>query len=267
MVVFPGCKINIGLNITGKRAGGFHEIESIFYPLNLSDILEIVESDQFSVESSGLPIPGDPSNNLVKKAYDLLKEAYGLPPVTIHLHKVVPMGAGLGGGSADGAATLAILNQIFNLKIPVKELEMLADQLGSDCAFFIQNKPAYIRGKGEIVSPFDLNLDQYYIQLVNPRIHISTKEAFQGIEISEKYDNLKATVQKSPDKWQNLGVSNAFETNILESYKVISEIKSRLLDTGALYAAMTGTGSTVYGIFEQKPKPQFGNYFEWISKL
>ncbi len=266
MIIFPGCKINIGLNIIGKRPDGYHKIESIFYPLELSDILEIIPNDIFSISVTGLPIKGDHSDNLVVKAYYLLQDKYDLPPVKIHLHKVVPMGAGLGGGSADGAATLVLLNRLFDLNIDTKKLELYADQLGSDCAFFIQNTPSFVQGKGEIINPIDVNLKEKYIYLINPQIHISTAEAFGGIVTSPPSKDLKELIRLDFNIWRS-ELKNDFESTIFPNHTDIEKIKEELYNLGAIYASMTGTGSSVYGIFEKEPITNHPHYFEWVSKL
>lgn len=266
MVIFPGCKINIGLNIIGKHADGYHKIESIFYPLGLSDILEIIPNKNFSITTSGLTIKGDHSDNLVVKAYYLLQDKYDIPPVKIHLHKVVPMGAGLGGGSADGAAMLVLLNDLFELNISIKELEFFADELGSDCAFFIRNEAAYVQGKGEIINPITLDLKGLYIHVINPQIHISTKEAFAGITPSINTSNLTEIYNSDFNKWKN-EVKNDFESTIFRNHPEIGSIKNNLYAQGALYASMTGTGSSVYGLFKKEPIKSYPNYFEWIAKL
>ncbi len=271
MIFFPGCKINIGLNVINKRADGYHNLESIFFPLLLSDVLEIIESDHFSIQTTGLPIEGDHSDNLIVKAYYLLQDIYQLPPVKIHLHKHVPMGAGLGGGSADGTATLLGLNNMFDLKIPTQELERLADQLGSDCSFFVKNKPSFVQGKGEIHSEITLDLSSYYLQLIHPDIHISTKEAFSGIGFSSATNSLVNKIQAPIESWKE-NISNDFENTIFPNHPEIAEIKAKLYQNGAIYASMTGTGSSVYGIFNHKPNSLIktilpSTYFEWISKL
>ena len=266
MVIFPGCKINIGLNVIGKRSDGYHKIESIFYPLELSDILEIIPNNIFSITTSGLPIKGDHSDNLVVKAFYLLQDKYNLPPVKIHLHKLVPMGAGLGGGSADGAAMLVLLNNLFELNIGLKELEIFADELGSDCAFFIRNEPAFVQGKGEIINPIEVDLKGMYIHLVNPQIHISTQEAFGGIIPSDNNVTLPEVIQTDISNWKS-ELKNDFETTIFPNHGEIEIIKADLYAQGAFYASMTGTGSSVYGLFNEEPKKCYPNYFEWIAKL
>ena len=266
MVVFPGCKINIGLTLVDRRPDGYHNLESVFYPLNLTDILEVVPHDHFAIHTSGLPIKGDHSDNLVVKAFYDLQDDFDLPPVKIHLHKVVPMGAGLGGGSADGAAMLVLLNNLFDLNISNKELERRADKLGSDCAFFIKNKPAYITGKGEHVQPISFDLSEYFIQLINPGIHISTAEAFGGIQPGKRFFDLNWILNHEPALWLPK-VFNDFEDTVLDGNPEIDEIKQKLIEQGALYVSMTGTGSSVYGIFNKKPNPLNVGYFEWINSL
>ncbi|MGB1102125.1 MAG: 4-(cytidine 5'-diphospho)-2-C-methyl-D-erythritol kinase [Crocinitomicaceae bacterium] len=266
MVIFPGCKINIGLSILDKREDGYHNLESVFYPLSLTDILEVVEHDHFSLHASGLSISGNHSDNLVVKAYYNLQDDFNLPPVKIHLHKNVPMGAGLGGGSADGAAMLLLLDELFKLELTIKELEKRAAELGSDCPFFIHQKPAYITGKGENVQPLDLDLNKYYIQLVNPGIYISTKEAFRGVKASENKFNLELIQEAKPRFWKH-EVINDFEQSIVPEHTEISELLMSLKNNGALYISMTGTGSSVYGIFDKKPSPLNTGHFEWINQL
>ena len=266
MIKFPGCKINIGLTIFFKRDDGYHALESVFYPLELSDVLEVIPSDHFSIHTSGLPIHGDHSDNLVVKAYYQLQDKYDLPPVKVHLHKIVPMGAGLGGGSADGAAMLVLLNDLFDLKMSTSELEERADKLGSDCAFFIRNKPAFIEGKGEMVTPISLDLSDYYIYLINPGIHVSTAEAFGGITPGKRSFDLSTITDSAPKNWEEK-VKNDFEDTILPLHPEIESIKKELYKNGACYASMTGTGSSVYGIFDQEPQAIFPEYFEYINRL
>ena len=266
MVVFPGCKINIGLNITGKRADGFHFLQSVFYPINISDILEIIPNKHFEIKTTGIPINGNLEDNLVAKAYFLYKNKYNIPPVKIHLHKVVPIGAGLGGGSADAAATLVVLNSIFDLNISNLDLQKDADLLGSDCAFFIKNKPALVQGKGEIITPASLHLKGFFIQLVYPKIHISTKDAFANLNWSEKQNDLNKLIQLPLENWKE-HITNDFESTVFPLHTEIEPIKTKLYKNGAIFASMTGTGSAVYGIFKQKPTLQFPNYFEKIIPL
>jgi len=267
MIVFPPCKINLGLYVTGKRADGFHAISSVFYPVSFCDALEIIqvsgEDGTYNFCSSGLEIPGNTDSNLVVKAYNLLHALYGLPAVKIHLHKVIPMGAGLGGGSSDGAWALRLLNDLFALRIPHEELLNLAANLGSDCPFFIFDEPCAVSGRGEMLSPFSLPLGGYSICLVNPGIHISTAQAFQSVKIEGAPENWMGQLQLSPENWT---FENAFEFGIEAIHPDINQIKQKLKEEGALYTAMTGTGSTVFGIFKQAPhiEGKFPGYFSKV---
>jgi 4-diphosphocytidyl-2-C-methyl-D-erythritol kinase len=254
MICFPTCKINLGLRITNKRADGFHALETVFFPISIKDALEIIiEPDSnaapITFTSSGLAINGDTSDNLCFKAYLLLKKDYpSIPNIKMHLHKTIPMGAGLGGGSADGAFTLVALSQLFNLQLSEQALLNYALQLGSDCPFFILNCPAYATGRGEILKPIHVNLDGYRIVIVNPGIAISTKLAFSLITPQVPDTNMEAIICEPVISWKE-NLINDFEAPIFNSFPEIANIKETLYQKGAVYASMTGTGSTVYGIF------------------
>ena len=254
MICFPTCKINLGLRITNKRADGFHALETVFFPISIKDALEIIiEPDTnaapITFTSSGLAINGDPSDNLCFKAYGLLKKDYPtIPNIKMHLHKTIPMGAGLGGGSADGAFTLVALNQLFNLQLSVDKLMQYALTLGSDCPFFIINTPAFATGRGEILKPINVNLDGYRIVIVNPGIAISTKLAFSLITPKVPDTNMEAIICEPVTLWKEKLI-NDFEQPIFNSFPELANIKETLYQKGAVYASMTGTGSTVYGIF------------------
>ena len=254
MICFPSCKINLGLRITQKRADGFHALETVFFPISIKDALEIIiEPDTnaapISFTSSGLAINGDPSDNLCFKAYGLLKKDYPtIPNIKMHLHKKIPMGAGLGGGSSDGAFTLVTLNQLFNLQLSEQALLDYALQLGSDCPFFILNKPAFAKGRGEILTPTSLDLKGYNIVIVNPGIAISTKLAFSLITPKVPDTNMEAIICEPVTLWKEKLI-NDFEQPIFNSFPELANIKETLYQKGAVYASMTGTGSTVYGIF------------------
>ena len=267
MILFPPCKINLGLYVTGKREDGFHAISSVFYPVSFCDALEIIqvsgEDGMIEFSSSGLEIPGDTDGNLVMKAFKLLDALYGLPAVKIHLHKVIPMGAGLGGGSSDGAWALRLLNDLFQLQIPQEELQNLAANLGSDCPFFVFDEPCAVSGRGEVLSPFSLPLEGYSICLVNPGIHISTAQAFQSVKIQDAPQNWMNQLHLSPGNWT---FHNAFEVGMESIHPEIKQIKQKLIQEGALYAAMTGTGSTVFGIFKEKPSME-GKFPGYFSKV
>ncbi len=254
MICFPTCKINLGLRITQKRADGFHALETVFFPISIKDALEIIIEPETSAApitftSSGLAINGDPSDNLCFKAYEILKKDYPtIPNIKMHLHKTIPMGAGLGGGSSDGAFTLVALNQLFNLQIPEQALLDYALQLGSDCPFFIINTPAFATGRGEILKPINVNLNGYSIVIVNPGIAISTKLAFSLITPKVPDTNMEAIICEPVTSWKEKLI-NDFEQPIFNSFPELANIKETLYQKGAVYASMTGTGSTVYGIF------------------
>jgi 4-diphosphocytidyl-2-C-methyl-D-erythritol kinase len=263
MITFPNAKINIGLNIIEKRSDGFHNIESVFYPVGWKDVLEIspteasVSPNPSSKErgvlfaSSGLEIPGSTENNLILKAYNLINSEFRIQNpelIKVHLHKVIPMGAGMGGGSADGAFALKMFNEIYELGLSNNELRNFARKLGSDCAFFIENKPVFCHQKGDQFEDFDLDLKGMYIVLVNPNIHISTAEAYSGVTPQKPKISLKEALKLPINEWKNV-VKNDFEEKLLIKYPTIAQIKQNLYDAQAVYASMTGSGSTVYGIF------------------
>lgn len=252
MISFPNAKINLGLNIVSKRPDGYHNIESCFYPVPLKDALEIIESDQFQFTTSGLEIPGSSDHNLCTKAYQLLKERFNIPPVHIHLHKVIPMGAGLGGGSADGAFTLKMLNEKFDLKLSTCELQDLAGKLGSDCPFFIENKPVYVTDTGTTFSPVVLSLAGKFIAIKHPGIHVGTKEAYAGVTPKSSQISIPELISRPITEWKEV-LKNDFEDSIFTSYPAIKEIKDLLYHLGAVYASMSGSGSAVFGIFEDYP--------------
>lgn len=249
MVIFPNCKINLGLHITGKRPDGFHELETVFYPVQLRDILEVVSSTSLEFQSTGLAIPGNPASNLCLKAYQLLKEDFPqLPPVQMHLHKIIPMGAGLGGGSADGAFALRLLNEKYKLNISSQQLIDYAAKLGSDCPFFIMNKACYATGRGEILNPIILDLSCYRFVIVHPGIHINTKWAFEQIQPGLPSRSIKDIIQLPIQDWKHY-LSNDFEAPIMQNYPAIEAIKMALYNDGAIYASMSGSGSAVFGIY------------------
>jgi len=276
MVVFPNCKINLGLRILNKREDGYHNLETIFYPVPLKEALEIIPSDgkgviQFS--SSGLTVGDDPETNICVKAYHLLKRDFpDLASVKIHLHKSIPIGAGLGGGSADGAFTLQLLNKQFKLNLSKKQLIDYALQLGSDCPFFILNNPCIATGRGEIMEPVEIDLSAYQFMIVNPGIHVNTGEAFSYLD-RQKIDNysvsLKEIIHQPVSTWQQLLI-NDFEEPLIAKYPLIKEIKETLYKRGASFAAMSGSGSTVYGLFDKNSQPVVNfnrNFFVQLVSL
>ena len=268
MLAFPSCKINIGLRIIEKRPDGFHNLQSCFYPVAWGDILEVIPSREFRFSSSGLSIPGNSQGNLCVRAYELLKADFKLPPVQIHLHKIVPIGAGLGGGSADAAFTLKLVNEQFELALDSESLEDYARQLGSDCAFFVQNRPLYCLEKGDVFSSVQVDLTGYYILLVYPNLAISTAEAYAGVRPRVPGVSLFEQLQMPIDAWRE-NIHNDFENSLFPTHPVLPQIKQQLYDAGAVYASMSGSGSTVYGIFNAPVvvPNQFVNYRVWKGRL
>lgn len=253
MIRFPNCKINIGLNILSKREDGYHNLQTIFYPVAIYDALELIEkkeaSDEIEFTQTGLSISGDTHNNLCVKAYQLLKKDFPqLPAVQMHLHKVIPMGAGLGGGSSDAAFTLKLLNEKFQLGLSKEQLIRYAAGLGSDCAFFVMDTPCIATGRGEIMKPVAVDLSSYSILIVNPGIHISTADAFKQIEPGKNAVDLERAIQSPIEKWKDQ-LKNDFELPVFQSHPEIAGIKKELYEKGALYASMSGSGSSLYGIF------------------
>ncbi|MBC3783807.1 4-(cytidine 5'-diphospho)-2-C-methyl-D-erythritol kinase [Spirosoma utsteinense] len=268
MITFPNAKINLGLRIIRKRPDGFHNLQSCFYPIGWSDVLEIIPADATAFSSSGLPIPGAAETNLCIRAYNLLKADYDLPPVHVHLHKLIPIGAGLGGGSADASFALKLLNDRFGLGLRTELLEGYARLLGSDCAFFIQNRPMYCVEKGDMFDEIAVDLRGYHLLLVYPNLAISTAEAYAAIRPrqpeTDLYDDLLAPI----DTWRTT-IQNDFEASLFPNYPVLAAIKQQMYAEGAIYASMSGSGSTVYGIFDAPVicPNQFSDYSVWQGKL
>lgn len=251
MILFPNAKINIGLYVTEKRPDGFHNLESAFFPTNWTDILEITPQASFEFSSSGLPISGSVENNLCYKAYQLLKEAYQIPGVHIHLHKIIPMGAGLGGGSSDAAFTLMGLRDLFELPLSNKDLIPYAQKLGSDCAFFLLNTPAFGTGKGDELSPIECSIQDKWMVLIYPKIAISTQEAYANIRVSPAKNHLPEALKRPISEWKS-SIHNDFEDSVFPKYPILKEIKEELYALGAIYASMSGSGSTLFGIFDKE---------------
>lgn len=268
MLTFPNAKINLGLRITEKRPDGFHSLQSCFYPVDWRDVLEVIPSDAFGFSRSGLPIPGAADSNLCVRAYNLLKIDFDLPPVRMHLHKIVPIGAGLGGGSADAAFALKLLNDRFKLDLGVTSLENYARQLGSDCAFFVQNRPMYCVEKGDVFEHIDVDLRGYHGLLVYPNLAISTAEAYAAIRPRRPETVLRDELRAPIDTWRTT-IRNDFEDSLFSNYPLLAAVKQQLYETGAVYASLSGSGSTVYGIFNAPVTlpNQFRTYRVWQGKL
>jgi 4-diphosphocytidyl-2-C-methyl-D-erythritol kinase len=284
MLSFPNCKINIGLYVTQRREDGYHDIETVFYPLSaiatakedgsLHDVLEIVPAAETQLHFSGRQVAGNDTDNLVWKAYQLMCKKFpgktsplppslthranakgGIPALDIYLHKIIPMGAGLGGGSADGAFMLQLLNDYCRLSLSKEELISLALQLGSDCPFFIYNKPQFASGRGELMNDIAISLDGYSIQLICPNVHVPTGMAFSLIQPKPAAYNLRELHNLPIAEWKS-NISNDFEQPVFQLHPALAGIKRQLYEQGAVYAAMSGSGSAIYGIFVKGGKAE-----------
>ena len=252
MISFPNAKINIGLNILNRRDDGYHNLETILCPVKIYDALETIEADELSISFSGLEISGGAEDNLCLKGYQLLKKDFDIPPVKIHLHKNIPIGAGLGGGSADAAFFLKLIDQKFGLKMSDEQMMVYARKLGTDCAFFIKNEPVFAFEKGDEFEPVKLDLSPYHIVLVMPPVHVSTSEAYRGVKPAPVMQSLFELIQLPVEQWKN-HIKNDFEQHIFQNHPQIRGVKASLYEAGALYASMSGSGSSVFGIFDGRP--------------
>jgi len=270
MILYPPAKINIGLSIVEKRPDGFHNIETVFYPIPLCDILTVEAAGagatcQLVFSCDDIDLPGN--DNLCCKAYRLLDADYQLPPVNMHLHKKIPVGAGLGGGSSDAAYTLLALNDLFQLHLSVEELTRYASRLGSDCAFFLQDKPAFGTGKGDILEPVSLSLAGYHTILVKPPVFVSTADAYSSVIPKKVEHHLPELLQAPISEWRHT-VFNDFEASVFKKFPEIGQIKEKLYQEGAVYASMSGSGSCVYGIFDTEMDDivkMFPGCFAWTN--
>lgn len=255
MILYPNAKINIGLNVTEKRVDGYHNLETVFYPIKLCDVLEVniaTNGNKTSFEMSGIPIDGATDDNIVLKAYYLLQTEFDLPPVNIYLEKNIPLGAGLGGGSADAAFMLKALNRLFELNLTDTELENFASKLGADCPFFIKNKPVFATGIGNVFSPIQFSLKGYWLLLIKPDIHISTAVAYSNVKVAKPLVSIPELLHSQPETWKGK-ITNDFEISVFKQFPEIEEIKDVLYRMGAKYASMSGSGASVYGIFDKEP--------------
>ncbi len=268
MILFSPAKINIGLQILEKREDGFHNIRSVMYPTGLCDILEIRElpegSTPFLFSQSGIRIDSGHESNLVTRAWRLLTGETAFPPAAIHLHKQIPVGAGLGGGSSNASITLKALNQMAGNRLTPERLEVLAARLGSDCPFFLHNGPMMMEGRGEILSQAEVNLDGSFLVLLFPGIHLSTVEAYAGVVPKIPEEPLESLVVKPVDQWRDL-IKNDFEQSVCAKYPLIRKLKNALYHAGAQYASLSGSGSSIYGIFRESPHlpPELRKYVIW----
>jgi 4-diphosphocytidyl-2-C-methyl-D-erythritol kinase len=264
MICFPNAKINVGLHILHKRPDGYHAIESGFYPIPLCDVLEILPAEQLSFQQSGIAIPPDGKDNLCLRAYSLLKADFDLPPVQLYLHKIIPTGAGLGGGSADAVYTLKSLNILFGLGLNNDQLLEYSNQLGSDCAFFVENQPALATGRGEVLTAKPIPLANQFMVLVYPNVHISTAQAYAAVRPSDDRPSLSDKFALPLAQWKD-HLHNDFEAALFPQFPVLAQIKAELYAMGAVYAAMTGSGAALYGIFDQEVDlaDRFQAYWCW----
>jgi 4-diphosphocytidyl-2-C-methyl-D-erythritol kinase len=249
MICFPNAKINLGLNVVSKRPDGYHNIETIFYPIPVQDALEVVSAKADSFSQTGIPVDTPAANNLVVKAMNLLKAHYPLPPLEVHLLKAIPFGAGLGGGSSDAAFMLKLLNDFLQLAIPVERLEEMASALGADCPFFIRNTPVFATGTGNQFAPVSLSLKGYSLCLVKPDIAVSTPDAYAMVTPRPPAKSLKEIIQTPVSEWKHTMI-NDFEESVFTKYPQIKQIKEELYEAGAVYASMSGSGSSVFGLFD-----------------
>lgn len=271
MICFPNAKINLGLNITEKREDGFHNIETVFYPIGWNDALEIIENksstQEFNLHLSGLAITGNIEDNLLYKAYQIIKQTKTLPHVDVYLHKTLPMGAGLGGGSADAAFFINLLNEQFQLNFTEAERIDIARQLGSDCAFFIKNTPVYATQKGDVFSDIKLDLSHLYIAIIYPNVHSNTKEAYSLVKPQQAAKSLLEIIKQPISTWKTELV-NDFEKSIFSLYPIVEKTKHDLYELGAVYACMSGSGSAVFGLFEKEPGiKHLAQFPHWIGKM
>jgi 4-diphosphocytidyl-2-C-methyl-D-erythritol kinase len=268
MISFPNAKINLGLSIVSKRPDGFHNIESVFYPVPCTEALEILPAETTQFRSEGIAIPGDASSNLCLKAYNLLKQDFALDPYQIILLKTLPIGAGMGGGSADAAFTLKMFNESAQLGLSNEQLIAYAQKLGSDCAFFIENKPVYCFNKGDEFEAIDINLKGYWVYLIYPNLAISTALAYSGVTAKVPGHAVKKVIVEPVNTWKDRLV-NDFEDSLFPKFPLLQELKEQLYAHGAQYASMTGSGSTLFGLFTEKPSTMQlpADYWTYIGEL
>ncbi len=271
MLIYSNAKINIGLNIVEKRNDGFHNIETVFFPIGIRDAIEIADSKSeapYTFSASGIPINIDAKDNIVVKAYELIKAKYDFPSQDIHLHKNTPFGAGLGGGSANAAFMIKLLNKKFKLGMSTGEMEGEVKKLGSDCAFFIKNKPAFAIEKGDKMNSIDVDLSGYHILLIKPDVNISTPEAYAKIKPHKPEKSLEELIKQPIETWRTT-ITNDFEDSIFPKHPQLAKIKNELYEQGAIYAAMSGSGSSMFGLFKDEPNilPQWEKHFCWKEQF
>jgi 4-diphosphocytidyl-2-C-methyl-D-erythritol kinase len=256
MIIFPQAKINLGLHVLHKRSDSYHELETCMVSIPLYDILEILPSDNFEFHQSGIEVGGEMQSNLCVKAFELIKSNYSISPVYMHLRKQIPMGAGLGGGSSDAAHVINGLNDLFGLNIPQARREELAASLGSDCPFFVEGTPKIAQGRGEVLAPISLDLKGYHLLLIYPNIHVSTSEAYSNVSFYSGDLSIREILAQPIDEWK-FNLQNTFEKHIFEIHPRLKSLRDEMYEAGAIYSAMSGSGSTIFGIFKEKPNFEF----------
>lgn len=273
MISFPNAKINLGLNIVERRSDGYHNLETVFYPIGLTDVLEIVpaKGDESTLTTYGNPVDCPVEKNLVMKALRLMQQHYEVPEVDIYLYKHIPDGAGLGGGSSDASSTMLMLNEMFNLNVEKDQLARLASTLGADCPFFIYNQPMMATGIGDVLAPIDVSLKGLYLFLVKPAVSVPTKVAYSRVTPAPSTSSLEKDVMKSVDQWSRV-VKNDFEPSVFATFPELAAIKSDIENGGAIYASMSGSGSSIFGIFDdvnlaEKIKGKFDNTTTYVIEL
>lgn len=268
MIVYAPAKINIGLKVLDKRKDGYHNLDSLFYPIPLFDIIEVIKSINFEIENTGIPVDGSIEDNLIFKAWDLMRIKHHISGIHVHLHKRIPMGAGLGGGSSDASSVLKCINELFELNIKASTLEDYALELGADCPFFIKGNPSRVQGIGDKLQSVSLDLSGLFIALIKPDIHISTGQAYTGVKLEGEDAKLNMGVITNIMDW-NSEFANSFEYHLFDLFPVLDEIKNQLVDEGAFYASMSGSGATIYGLFKKKPRihKAWTSHFVWIKQL
>ncbi len=270
-----GCKINLGLNVVERRPDGYHNLQTIFYPVPLYDELTIREKDSLIMDGEdtltlgGNPLEGEVWDNLVLRAVRLLRqEGFPIPPLNIDLRKVIPSGAGLGGGSSDAACMVTSLTRLYGLPLSEEQMERLVSKLGADCPFFVNPRPLYAEGIGDVFTPISLDLSGWYLMLVKPEVHVSTREAYAGVHPHQPAYSLLDVVKQPVGAWASRMV-NDFEESIFFNHPLLSEIKEELYRQGAAYASMSGSGSTIFGLFRSRPncEEHFAGHFTFVCQL
>ena len=271
MKLYPCAKINLGLYVTERRPDGYHNLETVFYPIPLRDELEAEKSSRDELLVEGIPVAGSTEDNLVMRVVRKLRdEGHTIPPLRIRLRKNIPSGAGLGGGSSDAAYMMTMLNEMFRLGLSTEEMERSVASLGADCAFFVKSRPVLAHGIGDLFTPIGLDLSGWHILLVKPDDFISTREAYQGVHPQQPQHKLAESIQCPVEKWREL-VENDFESSVFPLHPTVADIKRRLYEGGALYAAMSGSGSSVFGLFRESPSDalvdSFAPHFTFAATL